>query len=451
MPEGLAADGMALTLASSPSGCPRWQELDETGRREFWASLALRHCRGLGPRTRARLLRRHHSAYAAYGALLDAARQASEGRQAMARELASGGWREAALEEWNAAQRLDARLLLWTDPLYPALLRDLPDAPVFLYCRGDTSLLASPCLGVVGSRQASSQALRVAGHMARFLASCGLAIVSGMACGVDAAAHAAALPEVGRSIGVLGTGIDQVYPRSNAGLFARMEREGLLLSEFAPGSRALPEHFPIRNRIISGLSLGIVVVEAASRSGSLITARNALEQNREVYAVPGPALERRCCGVQELIRQGARPVFSAEDILRDLADRLQAYGISRTLLDSRAASERRCLDAEETDPLTVAPPQKDTPQEQDAADSGTFSDERASSSPQADCPEARLLLAAGAEDQLMLLLREQGPLHVDELARLAGQDSAALAVTLLGLEMAGRVRRLPGAHYEVQS
>ena len=99
----------------------------------------------------------------------------------------------------------------------------------------------------------------------------------------------------------------------------------------------------------------------------------------------------------------------------------------------------------------MAPPQKDTPQEQDAADSGTFSDERASSSPQADCPEARLLLAAGAEDQLMLLLREQGPLHVDELARLAGQDSAALAVTLLGLEMAGRVRRLPGAHYEVQS
>ncbi len=441
---------MALTLASSPPCCPRWQELDETGRREFWASLALRHCWGLGPRTRARLLRRHHSAYAAYGALLETARQASEGRQAMARELASGGWREAALEEWNAAQRLDARLLLWTDPLYPSLLRELPDAPMFLYCRGDTSLLASPCLGVVGSRQASSQALRVAGHMARFLASCGLVIVSGMACGVDAAAHAAALPEVGRSIGVLGTGIDQGYPRSNARLFARMEREGLLLSEFAPGSRALPEHFPIRNRIISGLSLGIVVVEAASRSGSLITARNALEQNREVYAVPGPALERRCCGVQELIRQGARPVFSAEDILRDLADRLQAYGISRTLLDSRAASERRCLDEEGTDLLT-APPQKDAPQEQEATAPGAFSDERASSSPQADCPEARLLLAAGAEEPLMLLLREQGPLHVDELARLVGQDSATLAVTLLGLEMAGRVRRLPGSHYEVRS
>ena len=321
--------------------------------------------------------------------------------------------------------------------------------------------MTSPCIGVVGSRQASRQGLRVSRHMAGFLASCGMAVVSGMACGVDAEAHAAALKEVGRSIGVLGTGIDLVYPRSNTALFARMEESGLLLSEFAPGSKALPEHFPVRNRIISGLSLGIVVVEAASRSGSLITARNALEQNREVYAVPGPALESRCCGVQELVRQGAHPVFSAEDILRDLADRLQACGISRTLLDRRTACERQQLAVDEMREAALAEeddagastklPEDTTKPEEAGTGADPASGDARSLIQDAGCPEAQLLLQGGDEDALMRLLREGGPLHVDDLARLAGQDSAALAVMLLGLEMSGRIRRLPGARYEVIS
>lgn len=457
MPESWDGDGSLLSSPSVSVACPLWQELGEKGRREFWASLALRYCKGLGPRIRARLLRRHHSAYAAYEALLWTARQNSRGPLQIARELASDAWREAARKEWDAARQLNARLLLWTDPLYPPQLRELPDAPALLYCRGDTNLLTSPCIGVVGSRQASRQGLRVARHMAGFLASCGVAIVSGMACGVDAEAHAAALNEVGRSIGVLGTGIDLVYPRSNTALFARMEENGLLLSEFAPGSKALPEHFPIRNRIISGLSLGIVVVEAASRSGSLITARNALEQNREVYAVPGPALERRCCGVQELVRQGAHPVFSAEDILRDLADRLQVCGISRTLLDRRTACERQQLAAdevrevdmaEEDDRASAKLPEDTIETEKVEAGADPASGDACSLVQDAACPEAQLLLQGG-EEALMCLLRKEGPLHVDDLARLAGQDSAALAVMLLGLEMSGRIRRLPGARYEV--
>lgn len=149
-----------------------------------------------------------------------------------------------------------------------------------------------------------------------------------MALGIDKVAHEAALARIGRSIGVLGTGIDQIYPKANTRVFEEMTEKGLLLTEFAPGAMPLAEHFPIRNRIISGLALGVLVVEAASRSGSLITARLALEQNREVYAVPGSALDTHCLGCQELVRQGARPVFNAEDVLLDLADQLRPFGIS---------------------------------------------------------------------------------------------------------------------------
>ena len=184
----------------------------------------------------------------------------------------------------------------------------------------------------MGSRRATSQGLAVAAYMARCLAACGITVVSGMAQGIDSVAHEAALARVGRSIGVLGTGIDQIYPRSGEPLFRAMAEQGLLLSEFPPGAPPLAEHFPIRNRIISGLALGVLVVEAAGRSGSLITARLALEQNRDVYAVPGPALDSHCLGCQELVRQGARPVFSAEDVLRDLAAQLQPFGISEASL-----------------------------------------------------------------------------------------------------------------------
>ena len=163
---------------------------------------------------------------------------------------------------------------------------------------------ANPAVAVIGSRKATPRGQALAGHMAGAFASWGITVVSGMAWGIDKAAHEAALGRTGSSIAVLGTGIDVPYPRANTRLYDRMAAKGLLVSEFAPGTPALRENFPVRNRIISGLSLGVVVVEAASRSGTLITSRLALEQGREVYAVPGAALSGQSLGCQELVRQG---------------------------------------------------------------------------------------------------------------------------------------------------
>lgn len=448
--------------------CPQWQDLDEAGRKEFWASLALRHCRGIGPRRQASLVRRFGSAYQALQQL-DLWRTAGK-HSTLAAEMASGSWRTTARREWDAARRLAAGILLWNNPLYPDCLRTLPDAPILLYCRGDVSLLRAPCLAVVGARKASEQGCRVAAHMARCLAACGISIVSGMAQGVDASAHDAALREVGRSIGVLGTGIDRIYPQRNTGLFARMEKEGgLLLSEFAPGTPPLPENFPVRNRIISGLSLGILVVEAATRSGSLITARTALEQNREVYAVPGPALDEQCCGAQELIRQGARAVFSAEDILCDLLERLRPYGIERPVLDEQAllreaAQDSSCQEAAGSgEAVSAASGSVHAPDKASSAAAGhaAVSPQRKHGRPPAtggevlaeagtEAPAAQPSAPVGKAAEVVRLLR-QGALHVDALAERLHVRPASLAALLLELELSGQVRRLPGARYEVTS
>ena len=311
---------------------------------------------------------------------------------------------------------------------------------MLLYLSGDASLLRAPAIAVVGSRRAGPQALRVAAHMARRLASCGIAVISGMAQGIDSVAHAAALTQVGRSIGVLGTGIDRIYPRSGVELFRRMGEEGLLVSEFAPGTAPLAGNFPIRNRIISGLSLGVVVVEAASRSGSLITARMALEQNREVFAVPGPALDAQCAGCQELVRQGARPVFTVEDILRDMAELLRPFSISEANLPPEPDPQDDCVaalqspDAHPQDPLPQSPPPAPAPPP----------------SPRA-CEAAESLAASGPKERLLEHLRCQGALHIDTLAQELELPVAQLSALLVGLEILGTVRRLPGARYEAVS
>ncbi|NHZ45802.1 DNA-processing protein DprA, partial [Nitratidesulfovibrio liaohensis] len=240
-------------------------------------------------------------------------------RPHMAAPVARGAWRDTARQEWDAVRACRCSILLWTDPRYPARLREVSDAPAVLYCRGDASLLANHAVAVVGSRLSSRAGRRVAADIAYSLSAAGVTVVSGLARGIDREAHVAALEEVGSTIGVLGTGIDVVYPPEHAELFARMEATGLLVSEYAPGTLPLPGHFPVRNRIISGFSVGVLVVEAAARSGSLITARLALEQGREVYAVPGPATAQYTCGCRGLIEQGARPVTTAEDMLADLA------------------------------------------------------------------------------------------------------------------------------------
>ena len=206
-------------------------------------------------------------------------------------------------------------ILPWSDSRYPAWLRMVPDPPPVLWVRGDLSVLEQPSVAIVGSRGASQYAKTIARTLAAGLAHAGLVITSGMARGVDAAAHAGCLDAGGRTIGVLGTGVDVIYPAEHAALTERVIRSGLLVSEFEPGERPYAWHFPRRNRIISGLSRAVVVVEASEKSGSLITARMALEQGRDVMAVPGSVLYGRNRGAHALIKDGAMPVEDAADIL----------------------------------------------------------------------------------------------------------------------------------------
>ncbi|MBV9496875.1 MAG: DNA-protecting protein DprA, partial [Acidobacteria bacterium] len=201
------------------------------------------------------------------------------------------------------------------DDDYPPLLREIADPPLALHFRGDLQLLRMPSVAIVGSRRASPYAINAARVLAAPLATAGCAIVSGLALGVDTAAHEAAVEAGGATIAVLGTGIDVLYPRSNRKLYKRV---GLLLTELAPGTPPMAMNFPIRNRIISGITLGTVVVEATIRSGSLITARMAAEQNREVFAVPGSIFSAGSEGTHRLIQYGAKLVHDAQDVLDEL-------------------------------------------------------------------------------------------------------------------------------------
>ena len=215
------------------------------------------------------------------------------------------------------AEYRDAALTLADDD-YPELLRHLPDPPLALFYRGDTALLKKPAVAMVGSRRASAYGLNAARHLAGQLAIAGVTVVSGLARGIDAASHEAALDAGGDTIAVLGTGIDVVYPRSNKKLFRAIEERGLIVTEFAPAMPPLSANFPIRNRIISGLAMATVIVEATGRSGSLITARTAAEQGRNVCAVPGTIFAAGAEGTNRLIQYGAKLVHDVNDILEEV-------------------------------------------------------------------------------------------------------------------------------------
>jgi DNA processing protein len=278
-------------------------------------------------------------------------------------------------------------LVTLADAEYPRLLLEIPDPPPVLYCRGRVGLLAQPALAVVGSRNATPQGKRDAENFSRAFSAAGITIVSGLAQGVDAAAHRGGLAGGGSTIAVLGTGVDRVYPQSNAALAADIERDGLLLSEFPLGTRALPHHFPRRNRLISGLSQGCLVIEAALASGSLITARAAAEQGRDVFALPGSIHSPLSKGCHALIKSGAKLVESAEDVLAELP------GFRASAGAATAAAARG-----ETHPL---------------------------------------LAHMGAE-----------PVDVDSLCARSGLDPSQVSAQLLALELAGRVAALPGGLYQ---
>src|SRR6185312_4659568 len=289
-------------------------------------------------RAAAKLLERFGSAVAVYKATraeLEHLRLPPETVDAIiARNL-----RSTAEAEIPAVRRVGGDILLLDDGVYPSSLREIYDPPIVLYVKGAWSeCLDQPCIGIVGSRRCSTYGQNSAIMLARDLAQRGVTVVSGLARGIDAAAHRGALDAGGRTIAVLGTGIDEVYPRDHKKLAAEvLERGGALISQFPLGTPPVSENFPYRNRIISGLSLGVVVVEAAENSGSLITARLAMEQNREVFAVPGNITSRNSFGTNYLIKgAGAKLVQQWQDIAAELPPQVAA-----TLLPPSLEREKR--------------------------------------------------------------------------------------------------------------
>lgn len=301
----------------------------------------------------------------------------------------------AAVGQWR---RGDAtrRVLTLGDPAYPPALLQSPDPPLLLYVQGDPAVLARPAIAIVGSRKATPQGLENASAFAAALADSGLVIVSGLALGVDGAAHEGALAKSAPTVAVLGTGIDRVYPRRHLELARRIAASGALVSEFLPGTPPLAENFPQRNRIIAGLTLGTLVVEAALRSGSLITARLANEAGREVFALPGSIQAEQSRGCHALIRDGAHLVESPADVLEELR---------RPGLPAPA-------------PAAAAPA-------------------RGAVAAQADDPGDPLLDALGHD-----------PIGLDSLQARTGWSTPELLARLLELELQERIARLPGGLYQ---
>ena len=218
---------------------------------------------------------------------------------------------------WIEAHKQQIEIIGYFDADYPILLREIPDSPMVLYVKGHKKLLSETMIGIVGARKCTEYGYHTAHRLGKELGEHNIVVTSGMAIGVDAAAHYGALA-VGTSIGVLGTGVDLCYPNCNMGIYRKLVEKGCLVSEYEPHTQARPYHFPRRNRIISGMSYGVVVVEAAERSGSLITAQLALDYGREVYAVPGAETSKLSKGTNELIESGAKCTFSALDIIEEL-------------------------------------------------------------------------------------------------------------------------------------
>jgi DNA processing protein len=363
-------------------------------RDEFSAWLRLLETPGVG-RESARALLAH---FGAAEAAIAASTQARKGvvapavAAALAREPGEFATRFAAGWQWlNGGGEEPRDAIVVGDPRYPPLLLDSADPPLLLYVRGRIELLQAPAVAVVGSRNPTPQGLENARAFAAHLSQSGWVVVSGLALGIDGAAHEGALAGGAGTIAVVGTGLDGVYPTRHRALTRRIAAHGLVLSEFAIGTPALPENFPIRNRIIAGLARGTLVVEAAVQSGSLITARLAVEAGREVFAIPGSIHSPQARGCHALIKQGAKLVDSAADILDELPPLPGAAAtVARTSASATGAARK--------DPL---------------------------------------LEALGFD-----------PIGLDALIARTGQSAAELSARLLDLELAGCVARLPGQLFQ---
>ncbi|MFZ3218064.1 MAG: DNA-processing protein DprA [Candidatus Acidiferrales bacterium] len=366
---------------------------------EYLGWLALALTPGLGARMAGKLLRALGSPEAIFNASLTEL-ESYRLPAAVAQSIHARQPLSAAAKELAQAQAAGIRLLTWDEPEYPQRLREIFDPPPLLYVRGNIALLNRHLISIVGSRRPTPYGNQMAQKLARDLADRGLVIVSGLARGIDSCAHKGALSSpTGATIGVLGCGIDVVYPKENKKLFAEMEQRGAIISEFAMGTFPGPQNFPIRNRIISGMSVGVVVVEGAQYSGSLITARLAMEFGREVYGVPGNATQPTSFGPNQLIKQGAKLVTGWEDVIEELPTPIRAE-----LLPVQTAS------SEERELLV----QKDL---------------------------------APAESTLYQLLSVDEARHVDDLVELSGLSSSEVLAALFDLELKGVVRQLPGKQF----
>jgi DNA processing protein len=343
----------------------------------------------VGTRTFRALLRQFGSARAALAALPDLARRGGAARTV---KICS---RAEAERELEAARALGVRLIALAEPEYPPRLAEIDDAPPLLAVRGNVAALARPMIAMVGSRNASAAGAKIAARLARDLGEAGLVIASGLARGIDAAAHRASL-ETG-TIAVLAGGHDRIYPAEHAGLLDALLDRGAAVSEMPLGWEPRARDFPRRNRLISGLAVGVVIVEAAKRSGSLITARFALEQGREVFAVPGSPLDPRAEGANGLLKQGATLVTEAADVIAVIEPIL-----GRTMAAAQPADE--------------VPPSA------------------AGVEPEPD---------GEARSEITRLLGPT-PVALDDLVRLSGASAATVRTVLLELELAGRIERHGG-------
>ena len=368
-----------------------------------WLALAL--APGLGPRKSRELLEHYGSPEEIFRA--SASELTAFGlHSATARNIASGVAFESAAAQHERLKKTGSTLIPADDPLYPPRLLEIYDPPVALFAKGRVELLGTVMVAVIGSRHASPYGKAVAQKLAGEMCAAGVTVISGMARGIDTAAHEAALQAQGGTVAVFGCGLDVIYPTENRKLAARMAQDGLLLSEYPFGTPAYPPNFPVRNRIISGLSSGVVVVEGAQYSGSAVTARLALDQGREVFAVPGNITSATSYGPNVLIRQGARLVIQSSDILDELPEEARV----------QLAAARKKGAAEPVQRVLAY----------------------------GEAPAATKELAK----LVVKKLRPDTPMPLDELLEsLNGASASETIAVLFDLELMGLVRQLPGKSY----
>ncbi|MGQ9584174.1 MAG: DNA-processing protein DprA [Anaerolineae bacterium] len=351
----------------------------------YWVAFNLTP--GIGPMRQRALLDHFGSLERAWEASAEELRRAGLDRRSIENLVQTR--RAISLEDEVArVERSGAWVVTWESPNYPANLRHISDAPPLLYVRGTLTPNDEWAVAMVGTRRATVYGREVTRRLAGDLARSGVTVVSGLARGIDGIAHQAALEAGGRTLAVLGCGIDQVYPAEHARLAQRIEEQGALLSEYPLGTKPEARNFPPRNRIISGLSLGVVIAEAGAHSGALITADYAAEQGRDVFAVPGNILNRGSVGCNQLIRDGARPVLGVEDILEELNLRQVVHHA-----------------------------------------------------------EARAVLPSDPTEVRLIELLSEEPCHVDELGRESGLPISVVSSTLALMELKGMVRQVGGMNY----